>query len=147
MPIVGESQDRVVELLEELVDRIDENGSPANVTGGNGQPIRVIVPKADPPVVNVTAPASPAQAPPTVNVAAPEVTVKPQITVTPNIETPDVHVSAPTVNVEAPKVTVEAPNVTVEPKITVEGSKARSWTFSVKRNKDGFIETITATPR
>jgi hypothetical protein len=146
MPIVGESQDRVVELLEELVDRIDENGSPANVTGGNGQPIRVIVPKADPPVVNVTAPASPAQAPPTINVAAPEVTVKPQITVTPKIETPDVHVSAPTVNVEAPKVTVEAPNVTVEPKITVEGSKARSWTFTVKRTKEGFIEKIIASP-
>lgn len=148
MPIVGVQQDRIADLLEELIDKIDSNGSPAETIGGmeGGTPnIRVIVPKAEPPVVNV---AAPEMAAPAVNVAPPQVTLKPQITVTPEIKAPSVHVAAPNVTVNPPSVKVEAPNVTVQaPAVTVEGSKVKSWSFKVSRNKEGLIESITATPR
>lgn len=62
------------------------------------------------------------QKPPVVNVAAPAV-------------------SAPSVNVQPPSVNVSAPNV------TVQKQTAESWTFKVtKRDRNGYIETFTATP-
>jgi hypothetical protein len=141
MPIVGPQQDRIADLLEELIDKLDQNGAPAEMVGGmeGGTPnIRVIVPKAEPPTVNVAAPEMTA---PAVNVAPPQVTVTPKITVTPEVKAPAVHVTAPAVTVNPPQVTVEAPHV------TVQNSSAKSWTFKVTRTKEGYIETITATPK
>lgn len=49
----------------------------------------------------------------------------------------------PVVNVAAPQVTVAAPNVAVE----VPARKPCGWTFKVKRDSDGLISEITATPQ
>ena len=83
MPIiVGESKDRVAELIGELVDKLDEY---------------------------ITTPPEP-----------------------------------PVVNVEAAKVDVPAPVVNVS---TSAPAKACSWIFSVSRDGEGRIQTITATPK
>lgn len=141
--VVNQSNDRLADLIEELIDNINEaleGTTPAEVInelGGAMPRISVNVPKSEPRIeVNV-----PQMAAPAVNITPPQVTVNPRVSIAaPEMKAPDVHVTAPAVTVNPPKVTVEAP------KVTIEHNGAKSWTFNVKRNKDGLIETITAKP-
>jgi hypothetical protein len=52
---------------------------------------------------------------------------------------------SPEVRVNLPPAIVNVPS-TLPPTVTVQSERPRMWVFTVHRDSDGFIETITATP-
>lgn len=52
----------------------------------------------------------------------------------------------PEVRVNLPPAVVNVPP-SLPPTVTVQGERPRMWVFTVHRDGDGFIETITARPK
>lgn len=106
----------MADLLEELTEVLVSHFSE------RAEPINLTLDKihVPPPVVNVSTPPAP----------QPIINLDPVIKMT----APSVHVPAPVVHVPAPVINVDVPAL------------PKSWTFTVQRNKDGLIQTMTAKP-
>jgi hypothetical protein len=122
MPSIGEDRkDHLVGLLEELIEKFEEH----------------LTAQSQPPVVNISKMDMP---PPTIHMG--KLSVPPPVV---NVEAAKVNVPAPIVNfeVQAAQVKVPAPVVNVAAPVP----NTQPWVFTVARDAEGRISTITATPR
>jgi hypothetical protein len=122
MPSIGsDNHDRMCGLIEELIEKFEEH----------------LDSESEPPVVKIEHLDMP---PPTIHMG--KLSVPPPVV---NVEAAKVNVPAPIVNFEvaAAQVKVPAPIVNV----TTAPPDVRSWTFTVKRDAEGRIQTIDANPK
>jgi len=61
------------------------------------------------------------------------------------VKPPVVKVDAPVVNVPAPVVTIEAPIINIPKADPVIIHTPKQWEFKVNRDRNGFIQSVTAT--